>query len=124
MAFPLGSGLEDFYGDSYGFGYWSKLYHTQVSGLSHVHNDVGAGDKRTSAKWFSAYRYFDQDPLTFSERFFMTWRNGAVFKTDAAGHSPKCFLDDTGGKGNNPPEQIVDSYTWVYTWKDPSRISH
>lgn len=122
MALPLGSGVEDFYGDSYGFGYWSKVYHTQVSGLSHVHNGVGAGDKRTSAMWFSAYRYFDQDPLTFSERFFMTWRNGAVFKTNAAGHSTKCFLDDAGGKGNNPPEQIIDSYTWVYTWKDPSHI--
>jgi len=121
MATPMGSGIEDYFGDSYGFGYFSKIYHSDISGLSHVHNGVGAGVKVSSFSWFSAYRYFDNDPVTFDKRFFLTWRNGAATRTDPAGHTTKCFLDEGGqGGGSN---QIIDSYVWVYTWKDPALAS-
>ena len=79
----LGTGLEDYFNNAFGFGWFSKIYHNDNSGLSHMHAShptfaPGTGQQlRQGMDSFSAYRYFDGDPLTFAGgRFALVWRNG------------------------------------------------
>ena len=61
--------------------------------------------------WFSAYRYFDQDPLTFQDgRLELVWRNG---------ESPVGLTCRPGGRPTDRGSPVViDSYAWVYTWNE------
>ena len=116
----LGTGCEDFFNDAFGFGFFSKIFHNDNSGLTHVHNTLGRGcpecEGRGRPSWFSAYRYFDQDPLPWTgSTFRFVWRNGAM----TLPNREKCTLDPAA-VSNHPIEQVIDAYSWYYVWKDPS----
>jgi hypothetical protein len=61
----------------------------------------------------SAYRFHEQDPLTFSDGFTLMWRNGDT--TDPA-TGLKCMLQTGGNTVGSPGAANVLAYAWYYTW--------
>lgn len=93
-----------------------KTFRNDLSGLTHVHGFTGNGNKQPRPDWWSAYRYFDKDPLTFSDgRFEFVWRNG-----ESPGPGLTCR--PTGRNTDNGSPTVIDSYAWVYTWRAPSTL--
>lgn len=109
----VGTGIEDYFNSGFAFGFFGKYFHNDHSGLTHVHGGAGRGQVgQPRPSWFSAYRYFDQDPLTFVDgRLELVWRNG---------ESPNGLTcRPTGNPKDRGSPVIVDSYAWVYTWNAP-----
>lgn len=113
-AMLVGTGIEDYFNSGFAFGFFAKTFHNSLSGLSHVHGTPGHGLKGPRPDWFTAYRYHDQDPLTFADgRFEFVWRNG---------ESPTGLTCRPAGRAtDNGAPVMIDSYVWVYTWSAPSR---
>jgi hypothetical protein len=121
-ALLLGTGIEDFFNSGFAFSFFGKTFHNDLSGLTHVHGSTGHGMDNPRPDWWSAYRYFDQDPLTFSDgRLEFVWRNG-----ESPGPGLTCRPPHPGSKprpADKGAPTIVDSYSWVYTWSAPARIA-
>ena len=106
-AFPgmlLSTGMEDFFDSAFYFD--AGAFHLPVSGNTHMTNDDD------SYQW-SGYRFFEMDPIVFSDGFRFQWRNGDV--TDPA-TGLKCTLDQGGATCGDPQPSHVEAYTWVYMW--------
>jgi len=99
----LASGTEDYFDSGWYFN--AGPFKFPVSGLSH---QTVANNNMT----WSAYRFHEMDPLTFTNGFSFVWRNGDLL--DAAGI--KC-MTLTGGTivGSPTPAGIV-AYAWAYSW--------
>ena len=65
-----------------------------------------------SYQW-SGYRFFEMDPIVFSDGFRFQWRNGDV--TDPA-TGLKCTLEVGGEAVGSPTASNISSYAWYYTW--------
>ena len=111
----LGTGLEDLFGDGFGFTFFTRLFHSDDWGLTHVRGGPNAEPVHNLGNargLFSAYRVFDKDPLTFERgRLGLFWRNGG----------PKCGLPAAGqeapaGRGIVGGTSL-SSYVWFYTWE-------
>lgn len=112
-AMLLGTGIEDFFNSGFAFSFFGKTFHNDLSGLTHVHGSTGHGMDNPRPDWWSAYRYFDKDPLTFADgRFEFVWRNG-----ESVGPGLTCRPNAHATDQGSPT--IVDSYSWVYTWSTP-----
>lgn len=86
----LSSGLEDFFLGTY---YFNKgRYYTPVAGLTHY-------DPVNHA--FSAYRFFDDDPIFFDHGLRLTARCGEKVDGQVVG---------------NPPKTEYTTYVWLYQW--------
>jgi hypothetical protein len=113
-AMLLGTGIEDFFNSGFAFSFFGKTFHNDLSGLTHVHGSTGHGMDNPRPDWWSAYRYFDQDPLTFSDgRFEFVWRNG-----ESPGPGLTCRPGGRATDKGSPT--VIDSYSWVYTWSAPN----
>jgi hypothetical protein len=112
-AMLLGTGIEDFFNSGFAFSFFGKTFHNDLSGLTHVHGSTGHGMDNPRPDWWSAYRYFDKDPLTFADgRFEFVWRNG-----ESPGPGLTCR--PTGRSTDRGAPTVIDSYSWVYTWSAP-----
>jgi hypothetical protein len=111
-ALLVGTGVEDYFNSGFAFSFFGKTFHNDLSGLSHVHGSTGHGMKDPRPGWFTAYRYHDQDPMTFSDRFELVWRNG-----ESPGPGLTCR--PTGRPADKGSAVTIDSYVWVYTWSAP-----
>ncbi len=104
----LSSGTEDFFLSGYYFN--GGVFHLENSGLTYKHYD-GA---------MSAYKFFENDPLLFSESLELLWRCG-----DVAGSTYGCpntfpWPPSTGGDKYAHPmlsNTTVTTYVWVYEWQ-------
>merc|ERR1712060_807639 len=113
-AMLLGTGIEDFFNSGFAFSFFGKTFHNDLSGLTHVHGSTGHGMDAPRPSWWSAYRYFDKDPMTFTDgRLEFVWRNG-----ESPGPGLTCRPQ--GRPTDNGSPTVVDSYSWVYTWNAPS----
>ena len=85
----LGTGMEDFFMNSFTLSRLSRTYHNDDAGLTHVHGgpqdmcpDKGGSNFTTCADQFqmlaparfSAYRFFVKDPLVFDDRLELSVR--------------------------------------------------
>ena len=113
----LGTGVEDLFGDGFGFTYFTRFFHSDDWGLTHIRGGPNAEPVRSLGNargLFSAYRVFDKDPLTFEGgRLGLFWRNGG----------PKCGLPAAGEEVSAPAgfagggAASLSSYVWFYTWE-------
>ena len=74
--------------------------------------------KGQTVERLSAYRFFDQEVVGFSDGGALHWRNG-----DVGGKCGGCPPGTKGCQPNSAPVSptAVRSYAWVYTWPlDPS----
>jgi len=99
----LSTGTEDYYDSGWYFN--AGPFHLPTAGLTHLYNVAG------QPVTFSAYRFHEVDPLTFSNGFSYVWRNGDT--VDASGI--KC-LSLKGQTAGNPQPSQVSSQVWYYTW--------
>ena len=124
----LGTGVEDLFGDGFGFSWFTKLFRSDSAGLTHVRGGVNAepvtaGNERGL---FSAFRFFDKDPLTFEGgRLGLFWRNGGPkcgleSDDDHEAHAEAEALPESDGgneSGEAPQVGSLTSYVWFYTWE-------
>jgi len=99
----LSTGTEDYYDSGWYFD--AGPFHLPTAGLTHLVNIQG------QPVTFSAYRFHEADPLTFSNGFSFVWRNGD--NVDASGI--KC-LTIPGKAVGSPTASQVWSQVWYYTW--------
>eukprot|EP01052_Picozoa_sp_SAG31_P008280 SAG31_NODE_415_length_15951_cov_13.530848_10_plen_529_part_00 len=126
----LGTGVEDFFDSAYGFcatsGQGACLFAHPTSGLLHFSRTAWNGSDviadpavgytgrpraNDTAERLSAYRFFDQEVVGFSDGGALHWRVG-----DVAG---KCSGCPSGTANCQAPfvfPVAVRSYAWVYTW--------
>ena len=113
-AMLVGTGIEDYFNSGFAFGYFAKTFHNDMSGLSHVHGSTAHGLDNPRPSWWTAYRYFDKDPMTFTDgRLELIWRNG-----ESPGPGLTCR--PAGRPTDDGSPVVIDSYAWVYTWSDPA----
>ena len=101
----LSSGTEDFFLSAYYFN--AGLYHFNDAGLT-AKDDKG---------FVSMYKFFDRDPILFSQSFELTWRCGET-SGDKNG-CPSSFPPKSGHEYHfvaGPSDTFVTTYTWVYEW--------
>jgi hypothetical protein len=101
----LSTGMEDYYDSGWYFN--AGGFHLENAGLTHLSNQQG------QPVTFSAYRFHEMDPLTFTNGFSFVWRNGD--NTDVSGI--KC-LTIPGRSAGSPTKSTVWSQVWVYTWQN------
>jgi len=99
----LSTGMEDYFDSAWYFN--AGPFHLPVAGLTHIENSGGV-------LTFSAYRFHEMDPLTFTNGMTLLWRNGDI--VDNAGI--KCLIETGGRVVGSPTKSLVSSYAWVYTW--------
>lgn len=114
----LSSGTEDFFLSA--FYYNGGLFHTDHSGLTFFKNPGT----------MSAYKFFEDDPVTFQKSFKLIWRCGEAidndcYKPDKAcyfkGNSQYCKTKQGFAKRKMPfaPQlaaTTMTSYVWMYEW--------
>jgi hypothetical protein len=149
----VGTGIEDYFNSGFAFSFFGKIFHNDLSGLTHVHGSTGRGMDNPRPDWclasldglppppycdcdtlsvcvcacvrgesehtvgllervcgliltsrWSAYRYWDRDPMTFTDgRFALVWRNG-----ESPGPGLSCRPAGRAGDRGSPT--VVDSY--------------
>jgi len=105
-AYPgvlLSTGTEDYFDSGWYFN--AGEFHFPVSGYTHFKDSGGI-------TW-SAYRFHEMDPLTFSNGFRFVWRNGDAVDPKTG---LKCFIETGGNVVGSPTVSNITSYAWVYTW--------
>ena len=141
----------DFFANSFTISRLTRTYFNEDAGLSHVHggpqdscpNLKGAkfttcnADFRTQPpERFSAYRFFDKDPLVFDDRLEMSVRYLPPGKCSLRTSVPTA-RDEVGHDNNIPGAEVhslteestqietdrvpwrtrFDAYTWFYTFE-------
>ena len=127
----LGTGMEDFFADSFTLSRLSRTFHNDDAGLTHVHggpqdrcpNPPGAnfstcaiGFNTEPPERFSAYRIFDKDPLVFDDRLELTVRYLPPGKCSLAPSRPDAGAGE--GAGDEAARRTrFDAYAWFYTYE-------
>merc|ERR1712217_416154 len=85
----IGTGMEDFFSNSFSLSRLQRPYHNDDAGVSHIYggpqdhcpNPIGASYTACADEFqtlfperFSAYRIFDKDPLVFDDKLEVTVR--------------------------------------------------
>ena len=110
----LSSGVEDFYLS--GFAFDRGVYHGDNSGCTYI---VG-GPSNTFNITFAAYKFFENDPILFSDSMSLMWKTGSngdcpnVWPPNKG--SEKDMNDRGDGKVDADQTTTVTSYAWVYTY--------
>jgi hypothetical protein len=126
----IGTGMEDFFGNSFTLSRLMRTYHNDDVGLTHVHggpqdhcpNSPGANFTTCADQFqtkpperFSAYRMFDKDPLVFDDKLVLSVRYLPKGKCSLA---PPYFeveggdqVGEAAGWGTR-----FDVYSWFYTY--------
>ena len=135
----LGTGMEDFFADSFTLSRLSRTFHNDDAGLTHVHggpqdrcpNPPGAnfstcatGFNTDPPERFSAYRIFDKDPLVFDDRLELTVRYLPPGKCSLAPSRPDAGAGEGagGGAAGRAAGEVArrtrfDAYAWFYTYE-------
>eukprot|EP01084_Bolivina_argentea_P116701 207301_1 len=108
----LSSGVEDFYLS--GFAFDRGVYHGDNSGCTYI---LG-GPSNTMNITMAAYKFFENDPILFSDSISLMW------KTGSNGDCPNVWPPNKGSekdinedvKVNADQTTTVTSYAWVYTY--------
>jgi len=115
LPFLLGTGMEDYYGNSFSLSWCGRTYHNDDAGLTHIHGGPIPpwgpvnSPTRQFTSLFSAYRMFAKDPLVFQEKLEVALR-----------YMPpsKCSLKPT--ESISPPtlssETVFNALAIFYTW--------
>ena len=101
----LSSGTEDFFLSAYYFN--AGLYHFNDAGLT-AKDDKG---------FVSMYKFFERDPILFSQSFELMWRCGETL--DGKDGCPTTFPPNSGHEYHSSAglsDTFVTTYTWVYEW--------
>jgi len=108
----LSSGTEDFFLSAFYFN--GGLYTNSESGLTHVDNNDNS--------WrLSMYKFFQRDPVLFTQQFQLVWRNWEDSEC------PSSWPPSNAKKleqEQRKPRPLVNnmtytSYVWVYEWPSP-----
>ena len=135
----LGTGMEDFFADSFTLSRLSRTFHNDDAGLTHVHggpqdrcpNPPGANFSTCATEFntepperFSAYRIFDKDPLVFDDRLELTVRYLPPGKCSLAPSRPDAGAGEGAGggaagraEGEVARRTRFDAYAWFYTYE-------
>eukprot|EP00048_Salpingoeca_helianthica_P005713 m.90857 g.90857 ORF g.90857 m.90857 type:complete len:428 (-) comp13709_c0_seq2:45-1328(-) len=100
----LSTGTEDYFDSAWYFN--AGEFRLPVSGFTHLKSNS------SYVEW-SAYRFHEMDPLTFTDGFQFVWRNGDMLDKHTG---LKCYTQSDGAPAGAPTRSHVISYGWVYTW--------
>ena len=109
----LSSGTEDIFDSSYYFD--SGIYHSDEVGLTY----------KSNPGYISAYRFFDSDPILWTNNFELIWRVGETSGINNNNGCPNTWNDAlndniTSNMGNTQgilaKQTTVTTYTWVYEY--------
>ena len=102
----LGTGFEDFYDSSFWFsaasGYPASLP------FQHPNSGLTFFSRRNNTERISAYRFFDNEVVGFSDGGRLVWRVGD--------QTSKCHTTGTASPIGSPSAVRITSYAWLYTW--------
>lgn len=98
----LSTGTEDFFDSAFYFD--AGEFHLPVSGFTHY-------STAKNVTW-SAYRFHEEDPITFLDGYKLVWRIGDAY--DRSGI--KCLIKSGGTVVGKPSPSYVKAYAWAYIW--------
>eukprot|EP01084_Bolivina_argentea_P116702 207302_1 len=109
----LSSGVEDMYLS--GFAFDKGVYHGDNSGCTYISGGI-YDHESTSNITFSAYKFFENDPLLFTSSISLLWKCGSN------GDCPTTWPPNQGEKEQKKKDFKADqstkvtTYTWIYTY--------
>jgi len=126
MPLFLSSGTEDMFLSAYYFN--RDVFHGDASGLTFY--DIPHASSAKGRAAMSAYKFFDRDPVLFTEDFTLRWRDGEDLgtgitqcpnvTTTATATTAASGAAAASGLQGPPPKMLKDvdlrAYVWVYEW--------